>query len=81
MGKLTKLWLFLISLTIFAFLLGWLKLMSNIMVVILLITTFLKGQVIIDYFMGLSEVEGKYRFIPTIWLFTVISLIGVIYYL
>ena len=80
MDKLTKLWIFLITLTVFAFLLGWLKLISNVMVIFLLITTFIKGQVIIDYFMGLNEVDGKYRFIPTIWLFTIISLIGVIYY-
>ncbi|MCK5293362.1 MAG: cytochrome C oxidase subunit IV family protein [Arcobacteraceae bacterium] len=81
MDKLTKLWLGLIVLTIFAFLVGWLNFISDTMLIILLLTTFMKGQIVIDYFMDLSEVEGKYRFIPTIWLGVIIFLIGIIYYI
>ncbi len=80
MDKLTKLWLSLIVLTIFAFLIGWLKLISDTIIIVLLLTTFMKGQIVIDYFMDLNEVEGKYRFIPTIWLGVIILLIGIIYY-
>ncbi|MCD4667181.1 MAG: cytochrome C oxidase subunit IV family protein [Sulfurimonas sp.] len=81
MDIITKIWVVLLGFTLFAFLLGWLKLVSLIGVAILLLTTFIKGQLVIDYFMGLNEVELKYRVIPTIWLGVVILLIAVAYYL
>ena len=71
----------LIILTIFAYLLGYLKLISTLLVGVLLLTTFIKGFLVTDYFMGLKDVTGKYRFIPVIWLSVVILLIGVAYYL
>jgi hypothetical protein len=74
-------WIILVILTIFAYLLGYLKLISTSLVAILLISTFIKGQLVIDYFMGLKTVQLKYRLIPTGWLGIVISLIAVAYYL
>jgi uncharacterized membrane protein len=74
-------WIILIILTIFAYLLGYLKLINSTLVAILFVSTFIKGQLVIDYFMGLREVQTKYRFIPTIWLGVVISLLAVAYYL
>jgi len=74
-------WVILVVLTIFAYLLGYLKYVSSFFVAVLLITTFIKGQLVIDYFMGLKDVKGKYRFIPAIWLGVVLSLIAVSYYL
>ncbi len=74
-------WLVLIVLTIFAYLLGKLHLASGFMVGVLLFTTFIKGQLVIDYFMGMKNVSLKYRLIPTIWLVIVISSIAVSYYL
>ncbi len=74
-------WVVLIILTIFAYLLGYLKYISTTLVAVLLITTFIKGQLVIDYFMGLKDVKLKYRLIPTLWLGIVISLIAVAYYL
>jgi len=74
-------WVVLVILTIFAYLLGYLKYISSFFVTILLITTFIKGQLVIDYFMGLKDVKLKYRLIPTIWLSVVLSLIAVAYYL
>lgn len=71
----------LILLTLFAFLAGWLELVGSIVVAFLLVTTFIKGQLVIDYFMGLKEVQFKYRAIPIIWLIFVLSLIGVAYYM
>ena len=73
-------WGVLIVLTIFAYLLGKLHLASGFMVGVLLFTTFVKGQLVIDYFMGMKNVSLKYRLIPTIWLFVVISSIAVSYY-
>ena len=74
-------WIILILLTLFAFLLGWLELISSTLVVILLITTFIKGQLVIDYFMGLKNTSLKYRLIPSLWLALVISFIALAYFL
>jgi len=74
-------WIFLVILTIFAYLLGYLKLISTSLVGVLLLTTFIKGAMVSDYFMGLRTVQLKYRLIPTLWLGIVLSLIAVAYYL
>ena len=74
-------WIILILLTIFAFLLGYLDYISKYLVAVLLLTTFIKGQLVIDYFMGLKDVSLKYRMIPIVWLLITISLIATAYYL
>jgi len=74
-------WGILIVLTIFAYLLGKLHLASGFMVGVLLFTTFVKGQLVIDYFMGMKNVSWKYRAIPVVWLVVIISSIAVSYYL
>jgi len=71
----------LVVLTLFAFLLGYLKYINTIFVSLLLISTFIKGQIVIDYFMGLKNVRLSYRLIPTLWLVSVLSLIATAYYL
>ena len=81
MRSIKNIWIILIILTIFAYLLGYLKLINSSLVAILLISTFIKGELVIDYFMGLKTVKLKYRLIPIIWLGTVLSLIAVAYYL
>jgi len=74
-------WAILAILTLFAYLLGYLKIISTFFVAVLLGTTFIKGQLVIDYFMGLKDVRLRYRIIPTLWLSIIITLIGVAYYL
>lgn len=74
-------WIVLLLLSIFAFLLGYLEYISTSLIALLLITTFIKGSLLADYFMGLQEVVFRYRIIPIIWLLTVLSLIAVAYYL
>jgi len=74
-------WIFLVILTIFAYLLGYLKLISTSLVGVLLLSTFIKGAMVSDYFMGLRTVQLKYRLIPTLWLGIILSLIAVAYYL
>lgn len=74
-------WIILVILTIFAYLLGYLKYINTFFVLILLLSTFIKGQLIIDYFMGLKKVQLKYRMIPIHWLSITIMLIAVAYYL
>jgi len=76
-----NIWITLVLLTLFAFLVGWLKLVNSLFVSLLLLSTFIKGQLVSEYFMGLKEVTLKYRIIPTIWLFIVLSSIAIAYYL
>ena len=85
MTKITRtleyIWIILIILTAFAYFIGYFKYISTTLVAVLLITTFIKGQLVIDYFMDLKEVRLKYRLIPIIWLIIVLSLIATAYYL
>lgn len=74
-------WFTLVLFTVFAFVLGYLNYINTILVFVLLVSTFLKGQLVIDYFMGLRSVKLRYRLIPTVWLFTMISIISITYYL
>ena len=74
-------WIILVILTIFAYLLGYLNYINESLVAILLFTTFVKGQLVIDYFMDLKTVELKHRLVPTLWLIITISLLGIVYYL
>ena len=78
--KVEIVWIILIFFTIFAYLLGKLELINTLLVGVLLFTTFIKGQLVIDYFMGLKNVSYKYRFIPTLWLILILSLVAVAYY-
>lgn len=73
-------WIILVLLTIFAYLLGFMKYINTSLVAVLLLTTLIKGQLVIDYFMGLKDVKLRYRIIPMAWLVLVISLIGIAYY-
>ncbi len=75
-----KIWITLLLLTIFAFVLGYLKLINFTLVAVLLVSTFIKGHLVIEYFMGLKDVTWKYRIIPSLWLFIVLSLIAIAYY-
>jgi len=81
MDKITKIYISLIILTILTFSIGWFKLISPITIGILLIITFIKGYFVIEYFMNLRDVKGKYRFIPTVWLLIITFFIALGYYL
>ncbi|MDY0117295.1 MAG: cytochrome C oxidase subunit IV family protein [Sulfurimonadaceae bacterium] len=74
-------WATLILLSLFAFLLGYLEFIGTILVGFLLLSTFIKGVLVIDYFMGLKEIQLRYRLIPMVWLSIVLSLIALAYYL
>jgi len=55
-------WFSLILLTIFAFLLGYLNYINTLFVSVLLVSTFLKGQLVIDYFMGFLVVYNYFTY-------------------
>lgn len=74
-------WIVLVLLTVFAFLLGYLKYINVFLVGILLVSTFIKALLVIDHFMGLKEVRLTYRIIPILWLSLTILLIATAYYL
>ena len=80
MEKITKIWIALLLFSLSAFILGWFEIVSSFFISVLLISTFLKGYFVIDYFMGLNEVTLRYRLIPTIWLSVVIISIAINYY-
>ena len=76
-----KVWLSIMILSTAIFLIGYLGLINNYFVLLILLGTFIKGQLVIDYFMELKEVTLGYRIIPTLWLFIILGLISVAYYL
>lgn len=79
--KLKTIWIFLVFLTTLTFILGKIEFSSYIFISLLLLTTFIKGQLVIDFFMDLKYVRSKYRLIVILWLFTVIVLIGLIFFI
>jgi len=79
-NRLTIAYLSLIILTLFAYSLGKFELINKTFFIILIITTFIKGALVIDYFMELKDVSFKYRVIPMIWLFIILSGITLGYY-
>ena len=76
-----KIWMILVILSSFAFFVGYLNVVSSFVVALLLTTTFIKGHLVIEYFMGLKNVSLKYRIIPSIWLFVVIMAVAIAYYI
>lgn len=79
--KLKTIWILLVFLTTLTFILGKIEFSSYIFISLLLLTTFIKGQLVIDFFMDLKYVSSKYRLIVILWLFTVIVLIGLIFFI
>lgn len=59
--KLKTIWIFLVFLTTLTFILGKIEFSSYIFISLLLLTTFIKGQLVIDFFMDLKYVSSKYR--------------------
>lgn len=74
-------WSILILLTIFAFMFGGLELGNMTIVSVILLSTIIKGQIVIDYFMGLHQVRWQWRIILSGWLLFVIGMIGLAYWL
>jgi hypothetical protein len=79
--KLELIWLSLMALSLFAYIMGQVEHFPKLFSILLLLGTLIKGQLVIDYFLGLKEVRLRYRLIPTVWLVLIISLISLAYYL
>lgn len=76
----TKIWILLIMLTFITFSMGYFEFIAPLIIGMILLSIFIKGQLISDYFMGLKEVKLRYRIIPTLWLVIVLSLIAYTYF-
>jgi len=79
MNRSTKIWLVLVFFTALSLFLGAADSFTYVFLAIVLFITFIKGQLVIDYFMGLKDVKLKYRLIVSMWLFFIITLIGMAY--
>jgi len=66
----------LISLTCLAFLIGLTEVSNVWFVSVLLLSTFIKGKMIIDYFMGMKEYISRWNNFLTLWLVLVVLVIG-----
>lgn len=79
MKKEILIYILLFVLTSITLLLGETALSDITFIAIVLITSFLKGSLIIDYFMELKNVSFGYRFVVILWLFVIVSVIGIAY--
>ena len=75
----TYVWLILILLTLFAFVIGKHEIGNITIVSLLLFSTLIKGQMVIDFFMGLHQVRWFWKIIMYSWLLLVMGLIGLAY--
>lgn len=74
-------WINLLLLSLASFLIGKFDLSNSIIFITLLISIFIKGELIIDHFMGLKDINWRYRSIPILWLGIILLFIALAYYL
>ena len=77
----TKVWLILMALTLVTLAIGQLGLEGMPVVAFLMLMTFIKGQMVADYFMGLKRVAWRWRIIVLLYMIIVCTLISFAYYL
>jgi heme/copper-type cytochrome/quinol oxidase subunit 4 len=76
----TKVFLLLVSLTFLAFFIGLTEISNGWFVSVLLFSTFVKGKLIVDYFMGMAEYKSRWSNFPTLWLGFVLLVVSGIYF-
>ncbi len=74
-------WLALVVLTLVTWMVGELGYGGVSVVALLLLSVSLKGQLVIDVFMGLAQVDSRWKWVLTGWLITVVLLIGLAYWI
>ena len=72
-----QVWLTLVVLTLLTYAVGVSGLGGAVVVAGILLSVAVKGQLVVDVFMGLKGVRSPWRWIVTAWLFIVLVLIGV----
>lgn len=73
----TLIWIVLMLFTILTLFMGETGFEGKNIILIILIVTFFKVQMIVDHFMGLRNVKWMWQMIMFSWSFLVLSLIGV----
>lgn len=73
-------WLALVLLTLVTYAVGKLGYGGMSIVAMLLLSVSIKGQLVIDYFMGLAQVRSRWKWVVTVWLLSVVLLIGLAYW-
>lgn len=73
-------WLALVLLTLVTYAVGKLGYGGMSVVAMLLLSVSIKGQLVIDYFMGLAQVRSRWKWVVTVWLLSVVLLIGLAYW-
>ena len=73
-------WLALVLLTLVTYAVGKLGYGGMSVVAMLLLSVSIKGQLVIDCFMGLAQVRSRWKWVVTVWLLSVVLLIGLAYW-
>lgn len=74
-------WFVLVFLTATTYTMGITGMGGAHVVMALLLSVLIKGQLVVDYFMGLKGVRAPWRWLVTGWLLVVVTLIGYAYWL
>lgn len=75
----TRIWLLLIGLTFISFIFARMGYQGEVLIAVVLLSAWLKGQMIIDSFMKLRRVRQLWRIIISVWLLVVLSVITSMY--
>lgn len=75
----TAIWFLLIALTFISFLVARMGFQGEVLIAVVLMSAWLKGQMIIDSFMKLRRVRQMWRIIISVWLLVVLSVITSMY--
>lgn len=79
--KLGVIWLILVALTLSTAYAGYMQLSGLVIVAFLLLTVTIKGQLIIDHYMGLKNVRGFWRLAMLAFVYVIPAIIFTGYYL
>jgi cytochrome c oxidase subunit 4 len=77
----TFVWLTLMVLTLVTLSIGQMGLSGMNVVIFILVTTFIKGQMVADFFMGLKRVRWAWRIIVLLYMVFVCTMIGIAYWI
>ncbi len=79
--KASLVWFLLVVVTLSMYLLSSHQYSQQMLAALMLLAAWFKGQLIIDYFMGLRRVALRWRLIVSLWLVIVLGCIYLIYQL
>lgn len=80
-ARYTVLWILMLALTLGSFIAARSGVDGAVLVALLLLTAFIKGHIIVDYFMQLKWAGLMWRVITLTWLSLVLVLIALLYFL